>query len=84
MRRLFRELGDRIHLAHFKDAKLNAATQTVELPGPGGGDMDYALLISGIRALNRPLPCIIEHIKPDPTEMSRTKAWIEAHLSSRR
>jgi sugar phosphate isomerase/epimerase len=81
MRRLFRELGDRIHLAHFKDMKFNAAGNAVSLPGPGGGEMNYPLLISEIRKLRRPLPCIIEHIKPEPAEMSKTKAWVEARLS---
>ena len=80
MRRLFRELGDRIHLAHFKDMKLNAAGDTVGLPGPGGGEMNYPLLISEIRNLHRPLPCIIEHIKPEPAELLKTKAWVEVRL----
>ncbi len=80
MRRLFRELGDRVHVVHFKDMKFNDKTQTVDLPGPGGGDMNYPLFISEIRKLKRPLPCIIEHIKPDPTELSKTKAWVESQL----
>lgn len=80
MRRLFRELGDRIHLAHFKDMKLNAAGDSVGYPGPGGGEMNYPLLISEIRKLHRPLPCIIEHIKPEPAEMTKTKAWVEKGL----
>ena len=80
MRRLFRELGDRIHLAHFKDMKLNPSGQSVDLPGPGGGEMNYPLLISEIRKLNRPLSCIIEHIKAEPAEMTRTKAWVENQL----
>jgi sugar phosphate isomerase/epimerase len=80
MRRLFRELGGRIHLCHFKDMKLNPNGQHVDYPGPGGGEMDYPLLISEIRRLHRPLPCIIEHIKPESAEMSKTKAWIEAQL----
>ena len=80
MRRLFRELGDRIHLVHFKDMKLNAAGDSVGYPGPGGGEMNYPLLISEIRNLHRPLPCIIEHIKPEPAELSKTKAWVEAQL----
>jgi len=83
MRRLFRELGDRIHLVHFKDMKLNATGQNVDYPGPGGGEMNYPLLISEIRKLNRPLPCIIEHIKPEPAEMSKTKAYIETQLKVR-
>lgn len=74
MRRLFRELGERIHLAHFKDMKLNPAGSSVDLPGPGGGEMNYPLLISEIRKLNRPLPCIIEHIKAELAEMTKTKA----------
>jgi sugar phosphate isomerase/epimerase len=80
MRRLFRELGDRIHIVHLKDLKLNASGQNVDLPGPGGGEMNYPLLISEIRKLNRPLPCIIEHIKAEPTEMTKTKAWVESQL----
>ena len=80
MRRLFRELGERIHLAHLKDLKLNPAGQSVDLPGPGGGEMNYPLLISEIRKLNRPLPCIIEHITAEPAEMTKTKAWVEKQL----
>jgi sugar phosphate isomerase/epimerase len=80
MRRLFRELGDRIQIVHFKDVKLNATGQSVDLPGPGGGEMNYPLLISEIRKLKRPLNCIIEHIKPEPAEMSKTKAWVETRL----
>ncbi len=80
LRRLFRELGARIHLAHFKDMKLNSAGQSVDLPGPGGGGMNYPLLISEIRRLNRPLSCIIEHIKAEPAEMTKTKAWVENQL----
>lgn len=80
MRRLFRELGDRLHLAHFKDLKLNPAGKSVDLPGPGGGEMNYPLLISEIRKLDRPLPCILEHIKADSAEMTKTKAWIENQL----
>jgi sugar phosphate isomerase/epimerase len=80
MRGLFRDLGERIHLAHFKDLKLNPAGQSVDLPGPGGGEMNYPLLISEIRKLNRPLPCIIEHIKAEPAEMTKTKAWVEKQL----
>jgi len=81
MRRLFRELGDRIHLVHFKDMKLNAAGERVA-PGPGGGEMNYPLLISEIRKLHRPLPCIIEHIKAELAEMSKTKAWVESRLAN--
>ena len=80
MRRLFRHLGKRIHLAHFKDMKLNPAGQGVDLPGPGDGEMNYPLLISEIRKLNRPLPCIIEHIKTEPAEITKTKAWVEKQL----
>jgi sugar phosphate isomerase/epimerase len=80
MRRLFRELGDHIHLAHFKDMKLNTAGDSVGYPGPGGGEMNYPLLISEIRKLRRPLPCIVEHIKPEPAELSKTKAWVEGQL----
>jgi sugar phosphate isomerase/epimerase len=80
MRRLFRELGDRIHLVHFKDMKLNSTGRSVDLPGPGGGEMNYPLLISELRKLDRPLDCIIEHIKPEAAEMSKTKAWVEKQL----
>ena len=80
LRRLFRQLGDRIHLAHLKDMKLNSASQSVDLPGPGGGEMNYPLLISEIRRLNRPLSCIIEHIKAEPAELTKTKVWVEKQL----
>ena len=45
------------------------------LPRPGGGEMNYPLLISEIRKLNRPLNCIIEQIQPELAVMSKTKAW---------
>ena len=80
MCRLFRELGDRIHLVHLKDMKLNKTGSSVDLPGPGGGEMNYPLLVSELRKLHRPLDCIIEHIKPEPAEMSKTKAWVEKQL----
>ena len=80
MRHLFRELGDRIHMAHFKDLKLGPGGQSVDLPGPGGGEMNYPLLISEIRKLDRPLPCIIEHIEAESTAMRKTKEWVEKHL----
>jgi len=80
MRRAFRELGERIHLVHLKDMRLNPTGQSVDLPGPGGGEMNYALLISELRKLNRPLPCIIEHIKAEAAEMTKTKAWVEERL----
>ena len=83
LRRLFRLLGDRIHLAHFKDLKLNTAGNNVDYPGPGGGEMNYPLLISEIRRLKRPLPCIIEHIKAEEAEMTKTKAWVEGRLAHR-
>ena len=67
-------------MIHLKDMKLNATGRSVDLPGPGGGEMNYPLLISQIRKLHRPLNCIIEHIKAEPAEMSKTKAWVEAQL----
>ena len=82
MRRLFRELGDRIHLAHFKDMKLAPDGKRVDYPGPGGGEMNYPLLISEIRKLNRSLPCIIEHIKAEPDELAKTKAWVETQIKT--
>lgn len=80
MERLFDELGERFHLAHFKDMKLNSSGQSVDYPGPGGGEMDYPRLIAGIRRLARPLPCIIEHIEAEEAGMRKTKAWIEGML----
>jgi len=80
LRRAFRDLGDRIQMVHLKDMKLNPTGQSVDLPGPGGGEMNYPLLISEIRKLNRPLNCIIEHINPELAEMSKTKAWVESRL----
>lgn len=80
LQRLLEELGDRFLLAHFKDMKLNPSGQSVDYPGPGGGEMDYPRLIAGIRKLGRPLPCIIEHIEAEEAEMRRTKTWIEGML----
>jgi sugar phosphate isomerase/epimerase len=80
MKRLFAELGDRIHLAHFKDMKLGASGQSVDLPGPGGGEMNYRKLVSDIRKLRRPVPCIIEHIDAEAAVMTKTKAWVEAQV----
>ena len=80
LRRSFRELGDRIQMVHLKDMKLNSTGKSVDLPGPGGGEMNYPLLVSEIRKLNRPLNCIIEHIKPELAEISKTKAWVETQL----
>jgi sugar phosphate isomerase/epimerase len=82
MRRQFRALGDRIHICHFKDMKLDPSGQRVDYPGPGGGEMNYPLMISEIRRLRRPLPCIIEHIQPEPAAMSKTKAWVEAQINN--
>lgn len=79
-RRLFRELGDRFHLAHFKDIKLNENGQSVDYPGPGGGEMNYPWLASEIRKLNRQLPCIIEHIPVENLQMKKTKTWVESQM----
>jgi len=83
LRRVFRELGDRIQMVHLKDMKLNPTGRSVDLPGPGGGEMNYPLLISELRKLHRPLNCIIEHIKPEAAVMSKTKAWVESQLRRR-
>jgi len=80
LRRLFGELGGRVHLAHLKDMKLNPSGQSVDLPGPGGGEMNYPLLVSEIRKLHRPVPCIIEHIPAEPAELVKTKAWVEKQI----
>ena len=80
LRRAFSELGDRIQMVHLKDMKLNPTGRSVDLPGPGGGEMNYPLLISELRKLHRPLNCIIEHISAEPAEMSKTKAWVEKQL----
>jgi len=82
MRRLFRELGDCIQIAHFKDLKLSSSGSSIEYPGPGDGDQNYRLLISEIRQLRRPLSCIIEHIPAEEAALQKTKAWIEAQLAS--
>ncbi len=81
LRRAFRELGDRIQMVHLKDLKLNPSGRSVDLPGPGGGEMNYPLLVSELRKLDRPINGIIEHIKIEPAEMSKTKAWVEKQLS---
>jgi sugar phosphate isomerase/epimerase len=81
LRRIFPLLGKRIQVVHLKDLKLNPSGQSVDLPGPGGGEMNYPLLIAELRKLHRPIPCIIEHIKAETAEMARTKAWVEQQLS---
>lgn len=83
MRRSFRELGDRVHLVHFKDLKQHPDGTRVDLPGPGGGEQNYPLFVSELRQLRRPLTCVIEHIKAEPEVMAKTKAWVEARLSQK-
>jgi len=83
LRRTFQELGNRIQMVHLKDMKLNPSGQSVDLPGPGGGEMNYPLLIAELRRLNRPLNCVIEHINAEVAEMSKTKAWVEARLRAK-
>lgn len=80
MLRAFRELGDRIHFVHFKDMKLNPNGQAVDLPGPGGGEMNYPLYLAELRKLGRPVTGIIEHIKAESEVMGKTKAWVEGRL----
>lgn len=80
LRRAFRELGDRIQMVHLKDMKRSPDGRSVQLPGPGGGEMNYPLLVSGLRKLGRPLNCIIEHIPAETAVMSKTKAWVEKQL----
>jgi len=80
LRRAFRELGDRIQMVHLKDMKLNPTGRSVDLPGPGGGEMNYPLLIAELRKLHRPLNCIIEHIPAQRAVMAKTKAWVETKL----
>lgn len=80
LRRVVHELGGRIHLVHLKDLKLNPSGQSVDLPGPGGGEMNYPLLISELRKLRRPLTGIIEHINVEPAELTKTKAWVSKQL----
>jgi len=80
LRRLLEALGGRVHLVHLKDLRLNPNGQSVDLPGPGGGEMNYPLLVAELRKLNRPLPCIIEHIKAETAELTKTRAWVEQQL----
>jgi sugar phosphate isomerase/epimerase len=80
MTRLFSQLGEQIHLAHFKDLKLDATGKNVDLPGPGLGVMDYRAYARELRRLNRPVNCILEHINPDTKELTSRKAWVEQEL----
>lgn len=80
MTRLFSRLGSRIHLAHFKDLKLDASGKNVDLPGPGLGVMDYREYARELRQLRRPIYCILEHISPETEPMSARKAWVEQQL----
>lgn len=80
MTRLFSRLGSRIHLAHFKDLKLDASGKSVDLPGPGLGVMDYREYARELRQLQRPIYCILEHISPETEPMSARKSWVEQQL----
>jgi len=79
-RRLFRELSDRLHLGHFKDLETQSHREARGLTRSRRRRDDYPLLISEIRRLNQPLPCIIEHIQAESAEMKKTKAWVENQL----
>jgi sugar phosphate isomerase/epimerase len=80
MSRLFSRLGNRIHLAHFKDLKLDATGNNVDLPAPGLGVMDYREYARQLRRLGRPVYCILEHIAANTEEMASRKAWVEQQL----
>lgn len=80
MSRIFSRLGNRIHLAHFKDLKLDATGKNVDLPGPGLGVMDYQEYARQLRQLGRPMYCILEHVAANTEAMTARKAWVEQQL----
>lgn len=60
LQEMFRQLGDRIVVAHAKDVK--AAAEGTDLPAAGQGVLDYPLYLRLLAQLNRPLDLIIEHL----------------------
>lgn len=60
---IIRAVGPHVQLLHFKDIERNAAG-ALTLPGPGGGILDYPVVMQELQALDRPLVGITEHLKP--------------------
>ena len=60
LQEMFKQLGDRIVVAHAKDVK--AAAEGTDLPAAGQGVLDYPLYLRLLAQLNRPLDLIIEHL----------------------
>jgi sugar phosphate isomerase/epimerase len=57
---MFRQLGDRIVVAHAKDVR--AAAEGTDLPAAGQGVLDYPFYLRLLSQLNRPMDLIIEHL----------------------
>ncbi len=60
LQEMFRQLGDRIVVAHAKDVR--AAAEGTDLPAAGQGVLDYPCYLRLLAQLNRPLDLIIEHL----------------------
>ena len=60
LQEMFKQLGDRIVVAHAKDVK--AAADGTDLPAAGQGVLDYPLYLRLLAQLNRPLDLIVEHL----------------------
>ena len=60
LQEMFKQLGDRIVVAHAKDVK--AAADGTDLPAAGQGVLDYPLYLRLLAQLNRPLDLVIEHL----------------------
>jgi len=60
LQEMFRQLGDRIVVAHAKDVR--AAAEGTDLPAAGQGVLDYPLYLRLLAQLNRPMDLIVEHL----------------------
>ena len=74
---IIREVGEYIGIVHFKDIRQNEVG-VLTLPGPGGGVLDYPLVIQELRALGRPLVGITEHMPFD--EIGEAREFIAGLL----
>ncbi len=77
------ELVDRLHTnigaVHFKDFRL-LEDGTWDYPGPGGGIMDYTLLMQKLKEYDYRSWGIIEHVTP--AQYASAKSFVESHITA--
>lgn len=76
---LVESLHDDIGAVHFKDFKL-LPDGTWDYPGPGGGVMNYSLLMKKLKETGYSSWGIIEHVQPP--EFAAAKAFVESKLKA--